>query len=82
MAAVDGLEQPAELLPARDLDEARGLGGEGLRQDLRRQEPGVLAEADEQAAVQDLLRQLQQAVQVGVRGRAGGRRVVGPQLVE
>jgi hypothetical protein len=82
VAAVDGLKETAELLPARDLDEALGLGGEGLRQDLRRQEPGVLAKADEQAAVEDLLRQLQQPVQVGVRRRAGGRRVIGPQLVE
>jgi hypothetical protein len=59
-ALVHRLEQTAELLPARDLDEALGLHGQGAVEHLGRQEADVLAEADEEAAVQELLGLLQQ----------------------
>ena len=53
------------MLPARNRDEARGFRRQGLGEDLGRQQAGVLAKADEEAAVQELLGQLQQAVLVG-----------------
>ena len=82
MTLVHGIEQAAELLPARDLNEARGLRVEGALQHLGWQQPGVLAKADEEAPVKDLLGQRQQPIQVDVLGRAVAGRIVRPQLVE
>ena len=77
-------------MPARDRDEALGYCRQGLGEDLRRQQAGVLAEADEETAVQELLGQLQQPILVGrglvrrlIRGQdRRGRRVIAAQLVE
>ena len=63
-APVHRIEQSTELLPARDLDEARGFRRQCLGEDLRGQQAGVLTETDEETAVQQLLGQFQQPVLV------------------
>ena len=82
MAPVHRPEQPAQLLPARYRHKARALRRQGRAQHLARQQPGVLAKADEQHPVEEFLRLFQQAD--GVLGRLGfgGRGIVLAQPVE
>jgi hypothetical protein len=75
-------EQTAELLPAGDWDEPLGLRCERLGEYLGRQQAGVLAEADEEEAIQELLGLFQQPDLMGLGLIGTRRRVVAPQPFE
>ena len=82
MAAVDGVEQADHLLPAAGLHEAGRGGGEGLADDPVRQEAGILAETDEQHAVEEFLGERQQPHFVPGGVGAVGCGVVSAELME